>query len=1145
MGILSELLQVWERTDLLDRILEEGEAGVPGAARPLVVAGLVQRTAPALVVLPRSREAESFAVSLEPWLPTRREGGMLQGVALYPAWEVLPGEAMSPTLDTMGRRIRVATHLASGTGPAVIVTSVRGFLQRICKPDASSIRLAPGISASLEELSERLVDFGFERNYLVERPGEFSVRGGILDMYPAGRSNPVRAELFGDEITSLREFSVSSQRSRGGLDGVEVQPVKELRLSPDVRHRAVGLLARCDPAEQERCGDLERLAAGIEFPGMEAYLGALGGPLQPLSELLPPTGCVVVLDPKQCRDRTADFLAQAAEWATSPRAPGSVPPGEGTSRAGEAGGSHANMFAGFDQAVGGAATLELWPYARGEEGIDLDATGWDQFTGRPDRLADALRRHGSEGSIVAVAAGSSAARARDVLAEAGLGLPLLRTDGSRENAAGGFVCDAPVENGFLLRLEGVPTLALLGSGDLFGKHRPSRGSTLEAPARASALLLELAQGDYVVHELYGVGRYEGMVTRDVAGISRDYLLIAYQGDDRLYVPTEQLEAVTKYTGGESPKLNKLGTGEWERAKSRARRAVADIVDELVALYSKRHEAVGHAFSPDTPWQRQLEGAFPYVETPDQARAIDEVKADMERPLPMDRLICGDVGYGKTEIAVRAAFKAIQDSKQVAVLVPTTILAQQHTQTFGERFAGFPVRVSQLSRFLTDRQAAEVLEGLATGKVDAVIGTHRLLQRDVKFHDLGLLVVDEEQRFGVRHKEAIKRLREQVDVITMSATPIPRTLEMGLTGIRDLSLVDTPPVDRRPVLTYVGPYDERMVTSAIRRELARDGQVFFVHNRVRSIRAAARRTAGLVPGARIEIAHGQMSEGELERVMIDVWDGKIDVLVCTTIIESGLDIPAMNTLIVDRADRLGLAQLYQLRGRVGRARERAYAYFFYRDDAALSVEGHERLKTLSEFTELGSGFKIALRDLEIRGSGNLLGAEQSGHIAAVGFDLYLKMMKEAVAALSGEQDKKLDVRIELPVDAFIPASYIGRETLRMEAYRQIERVRSEQEARDLREELQDRYGPLPPPLESLLIVAELRLFLASHGVSEATVRQGVLKLRPFPDLLDSQEVRLRRTLPRAAFKSTTRTLLMPVPAENLAAWVLDTVRAILA
>ncbi|HVE76936.1 MAG TPA: transcription-repair coupling factor, partial [Actinomycetota bacterium] len=1059
--------------------------------------------------LPRSRDAEAFVAALKPWMP---DGA----VHLYPSWEVLPGEAMSPTLDTMGRRIRVVNDLSAGRLHGVVVTAVRALLQKAPLPDESEITLQPGVEIHIEDLQDRLGAFGYEKNYLVERPGEFAVRGGILDVFPPGRERPVRADFFGDEISELKEFSVSSQRSHDAVDVVVIAPCRELRPTLQVKERAARLAA--DAPEPELAGDFERIANGVVFPGMEAHMGLLLHDMKPLPGLLPDGGAVVVLDPKQCSDRAADFIAQAEQWAPH---------------------ESASLFVGLDEAVAGVDVIRVWPFGRGEESPTLEVKGWESHAGRPDKLAADLRLDAGKKTTVVVSGGRASARIHEVLSEAGLGLPVK--DGEPGEA---FISNVTIERGFHLELSG-HALKVVGESDLFGRRRHQLPSVAETPARASALLLELASGDFVVHETYGVGRYHGMATRELGGITRDYLIIEYHGDDRLYLPTEQLEAITKYTGGESPRLNRLGTAEWEKAKTRARKAVEDIAGELIVLYSKRVQSPGHQFSVDTPWQQELEDAFPYVETPDQQRAIEEVKADMEKPVPMDRVICGDVGFGKTEIAVRAAFKAVQDSKQVAVLVPTTILAQQHHQTFSERFGGFPVKVSQLSRFLSPGEQKEVIEGLAAGKTDVVIGTHRLLQSDLKFHDLGLLVVDEEQRFGVKHKEKIKQLRAEVDVLAMTATPIPRTLEMAVTGIRDLSLIDTAPVDRRPVLTFVGEHDERMIVAAIRRELARDGQVFYVHNRVRSIRGVARKISGLVPGARVEIAHGQMSEDQLERVMIDVWDGKVDVLVCTTIIESGLDIPAMNTLIVERADMLGLSQLYQLRGRVGRARERAYAYLFYPHEAVLGEEAHERLKTLSEFTELGSGFKIALRDLEIRGAGNLLGAEQSGHIAAVGFDLYMRMMGEAIAQYTGGSEApKLEVRLDLPANAFVPAAYIGRESLRMETYRQIERIRSDKDASELREELTDRYGPIPEPVENLVKVAELRALLAEHAIEEATVRDGVLRLRPLPLLLDSQEVRLRRLYRNATLKEATRTLLLPVPAEDVAGWVLDAARAIL-
>ncbi|CAN5742753.1 transcription-repair coupling factor [soil metagenome] len=1108
---MNDLLKAWDPSGILDELLDQGGGGVPEVARAFTVAGLARCAPVLLVVLPRSRDAEIFTEALKVWID-RSE------VALFPAWGGILGDAGVPMLQIRGRRIKGWLDLSAGRSPKVIVASVRALVQAVAEPPADSIRLTVGVEVSLDDTVARLVEYGFERNYLVERPGEFSVRGGLLDVFPADAADPVRAEFFGDEVSDLRSFSVSSQRSGDHLKSVEVTPCRELRLDDEVRARAAALLDSA-PEASDLEGDLTKIAEGAVFPGMEAYLALLAGPLSPITDLLPDGGRLVLCDPKQISDRSADFLEQTAEWGSS---------------------QTQGLFIPLEQITEEADTVELWSYGRGEEGLDLDVTGWDEQTGRVDRLAAALQGVLSGAGSVVVAAGLSASRAQQILSEAGLGLPIAEPELGK-----GVLSEHSVGKGFLLKLPNSAPVAVVGESDLFGRRRPVVAAGPQAPARASALLLQLAADDYIVHDTYGVGKYHGMLTREVAGISRDYLVISYASGDKLYLPTEQLDAVTKYTGGESPKLNRLGTGEWEKSKSKAKKAVQEIAKDLIRLYSTRIRSEGFRFSPDTPWQAELENAFPHMETPDQQRAIDAVKEDMEKPIPMDRLVCGDVGFGKTEVAVRAAFKAVQDSKQAAVLVPTTILAQQHHQTFSERFAGFPVKVAQLSRFLTPAQQSAVLEEVAAGKVDVVVGTHRLLQPDVKFHDLGLLVVDEEQRFGVKHKEKIKHLRENVDVLTMTATPIPRTLEMGVTGIRDMSLMDTPPTDRRPVMTFVGDYDARMVTAAIRRELARDGQVFFVHNRVSSIKSAARRLASLVPGARVEIAHGQMTEGELERVMVDVWDGKVDVLVCTTIIESGLDIPAMNTLIVERADLLGLSQLYQLRGRVGRARERAYAYFFYPHETVLTAEAHERLKTLSEFTELGSGFKIALRDLELRGAGNLLGAEQSGHIAAVGFDLYVRMMTETIEELTGRSpEPKLQIKLDIPADAYIPAEYIQRESLRMEAYRQIEQVRSPEDVVALIEEFTDRYGPVPKPLSTLLVVAELRSYLAEKGITEAGVRNGLMKLRPVPELRDSQQVRLRRKFPTALYKEVSGTLLLNVPAGDTARWVLDSLRDIL-
>ncbi len=678
--------------------------------------------------------------------------------------------------------------------------------------------------------------------------------------------------------------------------------------------------------------------------------------------------------------------------------------------------------------------------------------------------------------------------------------------------------------------------------------------------------LALRPGDFVVHEQHGVGRFVELTARTVgsgqAVGTREYLVIEYapskkgQPGDRLWCPTDQLDQVTRYVGGESPALNRMGGSDWAKTKGRARKAVKEIAGELIRLYSARMATPGYAFGPDTPWQRELEDAFAYVETPDQLVTIDEVKADMAKPFPMDRLVCGDVGYGKTEIAVRAAFKAVQDGKQVAVLVPTTLLVQQHLDTFAERYAPFPVVVKALSRFQSDAEAKEVVEGLSDGSVDVVIGTHRLITGQVRFKDLGLVVIDEEQRFGVEHKETLKALRTDVDVLAMSATPIPRTLEMAVTGIREMSTLATPPEERHPVLTFVGPYDEKQVAAAIRRELLREGQVFYVHNKVASIDKAAARLAELVPEARIATAHGKMGEHQLERVIVDFWEKRSDVLVTTTIVETGLDISNANTLILERADLLGLSQLHQLRGRVGRGRERAYAYFMYPPERPLTETAHDRLQTIAANTDLGSGMAVAMKDLEIRGAGNLLGGEQSGHIAGVGFDLYVRMVGEAVAAFRGEPDTApAEVTLELPVDAHLPTDYIAHERLRLEAYRKVADATTDEALVEVRAELTDRYGAPPAPVEALLEVATFRNLARRAGLTDVTAQGKFIRLAPV-ELPESASLRLRRLHPGSVLKPAVRTVLVPFPTtarvggrplagSELLAWLTDLVQQVLA
>ena len=719
-----------------------------------------------------------------------------------------------------------------------------------------------------------------------------------------------------------------------------------------------------------------------------------------------------------------------------------------------------------------------------------------------------------------------------LFSQAGIPVRLLKSISSGLTRDAVYVLPTPIEHGFISHQY---KTALITEKDITGV-RSSNKDQARMPSRRKKAIdpLELKVGDYVVHEQHGVGRYVELITRTVGGVSREYLVIEYaaskrgQPGDRLFVPTDTLEQVTKYVGGESPTVHRIGGADWQNTKRKARKAVKQIAAELIQLYAARMSAPGFAFSPDTPWQRELEAAFAYVETSDQLSTIEEVKRDMERSHPMDRVICGDVGYGKTEIAIRAAFKAVQDSKQVAVLVPTTLLVQQHLKTFQDRYAGFPIRVAGLSRFNTAKESKEILESLKSGSIDVVIGTHRLLSKDVVFRDLGLVIVDEEQRFGVEHKEELKKTRTNIDVLSMSATPIPRTLEMAITGIREMSNITTPPEERHPVLTYVGPYDEKQVTAAIHRELLRDGQIFFIHNRVESIDRVVLRLKELVPEARIRVAHGQMSERELEDVILGFWNRDFDILVCTTIIESGIDIPNANTLIVDRADAFGLSQLHQLRGRVGRGRERAYSYFLYSPDKPLTEIAHDRLTTIATNTDLGSGMQVALKDLEIRGAGNMLGGEQSGHIAEVGFDLYMRMVGEAVEDFkTGYVDvnpRIKECKVELPITAHLPVEYVSSERLRLDLYRRLADCVDEAGLDAIVEELKDRFGELPEEAARLVEVARVRTLAKSKGLTEVIWQGKALKVAPVT-LAESAQLRLTRLYPGTLIKPATQSVLV--------------------
>ncbi|MER6100061.1 transcription-repair coupling factor [Streptomyces sp. NPDC001728] len=1112
----------------------------PAAARPFAVAALARDSGrPVLAVTATGREAEDLAAALRSLLDPDR-------VVEYPSWETLPHERLSPRSDTVGRRLAVLRRLAHprdddpAAGPvSVVVAPIRSVLQPQVKGlgDLEPVALRSGQSADLNEIVEGLAAAAYARVELVEKRGEFAVRGGILDVFPPTEEHPLRIEFWGDDVEEIRYFKVADQRSLEVAEhGLWAPPCRELLLTPDVRQRAAAL-AEAHPELGEL---LDKIAEGIAVEGMESLAPVLVDDMELLLDVLPEGAMAVVCDPERVRTRAADLVATSQEFLQA-------------SWAATAGGGEAPIDVGAASLRGIAdvrdrareldiAWWSVSPFAADEtvsgDTLVLGMHAPESYRGDTARALADTKGWLAEGwrTVYVTEAHGPASRTVEVLGGEGIAAR-LDTDLAEISPSLVHVSTGSIDYGFV---DPALKLAVLTETDLSGQKAAGKdGQRMPAKRRKTIDPLTLEVGDYIVHEQHGVGRYVEMVQRTVQGATREYLLVEYapakrgQPGDRLYIPTDQLEQVTKYVGGEAPTLHRLGGADWTKTKARAKKAVKEIAADLIKLYSARMAAPGHAFGQDTPWQRELEDAFPYAETPDQLSTIAEVKEDMEKTVPMDRLICGDVGYGKTEIAVRAAFKAVQDGKQVAVLVPTTLLVQQHFGTFSERYSQFPVKVRALSRFQTDTESKATLEGLREGSVDVVIGTHRLFSSETKFKDLGLVVVDEEQRFGVEHKEQLKKLRANVDVLTMSATPIPRTLEMAVTGIREMSTITTPPEERHPVLTFVGPYEEKQIGAAIRRELLREGQVFYIHNRVDSIDRAAARLREIVPEARIATAHGQMTESALEQVVVDFWEKKFDVLVSTTIVESGIDISNANTLIVERGDNFGLSQLHQLRGRVGRGRERGYAYFLYPPEKPLTETAHERLATIAQHTEMGAGMYVAMKDLEIRGAGNLLGGEQSGHIAGVGFDLYVRMVGEAVAdyraQMEGgvEEEVPLEVKIELPVDAHMPHDYAPGERLRLQAYRSIASANSEEDIRAVREELTDRYGKLPEPVENLLLVAGLRMLARACGVGEIVLQGPNIRFAPV-ELRESQELRLKRLYPRTVIKPAVHQILVPRP-----------------
>ena len=1083
-------------------------AGVPHGAKSYLAAALVGATGQRLLWIARDAEiADRAAEELAAWL-----GDPNAGITLEPR-SSLAWERSERVRDESASRVATLAGWSAPDSPArILVASVQALFQRTLAPaqmPRDLMTLRPGQRMSQDRVLRSLVELGYEQVPEVGGRGEMTRRGGIVDVFPAGQPLPVRVEWFGDEIESMRAFDPADQRGVGPVEAARLLPASEFLLTQTTGAQLRERLGRAVGTLPERLmSDLASLETGTLGDAAETW----GGLLAPATALDHVGDALWLLDEPGDIDAAATFLwAQADERRADLEKAGELPKGWPGAY------PDARQWA---RDVATARTVRLtWESEAEGAPPGGNPFGWHEPSLPPvpvGSIVATVERWRAEGARVVLASDQSA-RLSELLADADV--IVTPTNQLAEVPAPGSLTliDRSLNGGFA---GGPDAIILVTDRELFGSVRVRRPRALRRVVPRD-ILERLTPGDMVVHVDHGVSRYAGLVRRSAGGDGaeeRDFLELHFAGTDKIWVPVEQIERITRYAGGEQPQLSRLGGGEWQRARTRVRKAVADLAKELLELYSARASAHGHAFDEDTPWQAEMEAAFPYQETPDQLRSVLEVKADLERDTPMDRIVVGDVGYGKTEVAIRAAFKAIQEGTQVAVLVPTTVLAAQHLATFSQRFAAYPVTVRMLSRFVPQTEQKETLAGISAGSVDLVIGTHRLLSKDIRFRDLGLLVVDEEQRFGVSHKERLKQLRTEVHVLTLSATPIPRTLNMALVGVRDMSVIETPPEDRLPIQTRVAEASAGLVKDAILRELDRGGQVYYVHNRVETIEAQAEQLRRLLPSARIIVGHGQMPEGSLERVMITFARGDYDVLVCTTIIESGLDIPNANTIIIDRADALGLAQLYQLRGRVGRSSRRAYAYLLYRRKERLTDIARKRLQAVFNASELGAGFQIALADLEIRGAGEILGGEQHGHMSAVGFDLYTRMLAEAVEEEKAvvEQRPARHARvatvIDLPVDAFLPDDYVPDEPAKLELYRRLGRVAADSELAAVRVELVDRFGVPPPPVERLLEVARLRYTAEAAGILSLAREDGQLIVRFGPDW--SRAATARLLAPRA-------------------------------
>lgn len=1084
-------------------------AGLAGSSRQVLMAALYQEVKrPVCIVTHNMYQAQKVYEDLTELIASDQ-------LLLFPANELIGSEMAIASPEMLAQRIQVFNRLAHGfTG--ILVVPFAGIRRYIVPSDvwrSSQIELNVGDQLDLDQFLARLIELGYERVDLVERKGEISVRGGIIDLYPIDSEWPLRIELFDVEIDSIRTFDMATQRSKETVQKYSVGPVKEMIVTEQaLKEAAVRLEKKLgetiakikDTLTKERLmkkigGDVELLQQGHRFAHLYSYISAIYPMNETILNYLPSDTVLLFDEPSRVLETAGQLHKEETEWLTARSNDGEFM-------------FNLELSTSYDEIVHESKKRQLIylslflrqiPKTQPQNIVNFNCRTMQNFHGQMNVLKNELNRwKKGQNQILFIAADAERAkRLERVLHDYEMEADLLLEPVTAVPPGRPAIIIGNLQSGFELPLN---RLVVVTEGEVFTAKQRKARKVQQTMSNAERIknYLELKPGDYVVHINHGIGKYLGIETKEILGIHKDYLHIRYAGGDSLFVPIEQIDHVQKYVASEEnePKVYSLGGSEWKRVKNKVKSSVKDIAEDLIKLYAARESAVGYAFSQDTTEQREFEAMFPYQETNDQLRAISEVKIDMERKRPMDRLVCGDVGYGKTEVAIRAAFKSAMEGKQVAVLVPTTILAQQHFQTFSERFADYPIRVEVLSRFRTRKDQTATMKGLKEGTVDVVIGTHRLLSKDIKFRDLGLLIVDEEQRFGVSHKEKLKQFKTNVDVITLTATPIPRTLHMSMLGVRDLSVIETPPENRFPVQTYVLEYNPTLVREAIERELAREGQVFFLYNQVQGIEQMAEHISMLVPEARVAVAHGQMNEGELESVILDFLDGQYDVLVSTTIIETGVDIPNVNTLIIYNADKMGLSQLYQLRGRVGRSNRIAFAYFTYQKDKVLTEVAEKRLQAIKEFTELGSGFKIAMRDLAIRGAGNLLGAEQHGFINTVGFDLYTQMLKEAIDELRGEtkQEAVSPVEINIQLDAYIPSLYITDSRQKIEMYKKFVAASSLEEVDDLAEELIDRFGDIPKPVENLLMIARLRVYAIRHHIVEISQKDpDVIKIHLHP------------------------------------------------